>query len=303
MLNLRTLAATLLLGVSPLALHAQLPAALTTDPAPDKSFPATLETMQIPSHGAALNALVYVAAGPGPHPTVVLLHGFPGNEKNLDLAQSIRRAGWNVLFFNYRGSWGSPGDFSFAHAQEDVQSALVYLRDPANAKTLRVDPTRLVLIGHSMGGFMAAYTGAHDPHLRAVALISAADMAGRAAMPPGAPASARPQVISGAATALEHEGMAPLAGCTPTSLATELVDHATDWAILPMAAKLAAYPMLVVSSDDGLAAATDALVAALRTDGDRKVEARHLPTDHSYSDHRIELQTIVLHWLQQQTNP
>jgi pimeloyl-ACP methyl ester carboxylesterase len=70
-----------------------------------------MDTFQIPSHGAMLNAFVYIAAGVGPHPAVVLLHGFPGNERNLDLAQDMRRAGWDVLYFNYRGSWGSPGDF------------------------------------------------------------------------------------------------------------------------------------------------------------------------------------------------
>src|SRR5450756_1053380 len=44
---------------------------------PDRSNAAAMQTMQIPSHGALLNALVYVAAGAGPHPAVVLLHGFP----------------------------------------------------------------------------------------------------------------------------------------------------------------------------------------------------------------------------------
>jgi pimeloyl-ACP methyl ester carboxylesterase len=58
-----------------------------------------------------LNAVIYVAAGKGPHPTLLLLHGFPGNEQNLDLAQAARRAGWNVLTLHYRGSWGSPGPF------------------------------------------------------------------------------------------------------------------------------------------------------------------------------------------------
>jgi pimeloyl-ACP methyl ester carboxylesterase len=46
----------------------------------------------------------YVASGTGPRPAVVLLHGFPGNERNLDLAQDMRRAGWDVLYLNYRGS-------------------------------------------------------------------------------------------------------------------------------------------------------------------------------------------------------
>ena len=54
-------------------------------------------SFQIPSHGAMLNALPYVAEGPGPHPVVLLLHGFPGNEKKLDVAQAIRRDGWDVV--------------------------------------------------------------------------------------------------------------------------------------------------------------------------------------------------------------
>jgi uncharacterized protein len=89
----------------------QLPSALTQDPPADKAYPAAMQSFQIPSHDGKLDALMYITAGSGPHPTVVLLHGFPGNEKNLDLAQAIRRDGWNVLWFNNRGSWGSPGDF------------------------------------------------------------------------------------------------------------------------------------------------------------------------------------------------
>ena len=70
-------------------------------PAPRRVDSASMQTMQIASHGALMNALVYVAAGAGPHPAVILLHGFPGNERNLDLAQDMRRAGWDVLYFNY----------------------------------------------------------------------------------------------------------------------------------------------------------------------------------------------------------
>src|ERR1700749_4027087 len=154
----------------------QLPSAITTDPEPDKAYPAAMETFQIPSHGAMLNALAYVAQGAGPHRVVVLLHGFPGNEKNLDLAQAIRRDGWDVVYFDYRGSWGSPGDFSFTHSIEDTQAAIAYLRDADHAKKLRSDPAYIVLIGHSMGGFMARYVGAQDSAIKAVGLISAADM-------------------------------------------------------------------------------------------------------------------------------
>ena len=56
--------------------------------------------------------LFLLASGTQPHPTVILLHGFPGYEQNIDLAQSLRRDGWNVLAMHYRGAWGSQGTFS-----------------------------------------------------------------------------------------------------------------------------------------------------------------------------------------------
>ncbi|HEX8904287.1 MAG TPA: hypothetical protein VF771_05555, partial [Longimicrobiaceae bacterium] len=72
-------------------------------PARDTAAPPSLEELSFTSQGQRLNGLMYVARGRGPHPTVILLHGYPGNERNLDLAQALRRAGMNVLFFDYRG--------------------------------------------------------------------------------------------------------------------------------------------------------------------------------------------------------
>ena len=276
-----------------LHLHAQqLPAAITTDPAPDKAYPAAIETFQIPSHGAKLNALAYIAEGAGPHPVVLLLHGFPGNEKNLDLAQAIRRDGWTVVYFDYRGSWGSPGDFSFTHSIEDTQSAIAYMRDPANAKKLRSDPKDIVLVGHSMGGFMARYVGAKDPAIKGVGLISAADMGVDIAN------STKPgqekEAIAHLATGLAKNGMAPLAGCTPESLAKEIFANAAAWNTVNLAPKLANRPVLVITSDDGLAPSNDAFVAALRKAGATDLTTVHLTTDHSYSDQRIALEEAVL---------
>jgi pimeloyl-ACP methyl ester carboxylesterase len=271
------------------------PAALNQDPAPDKANPALIDTFQLPSHGELLNAFVYVTAGAGPHPTVLLLHGFPGNERNLDLAQSLRRAGYNVLYFNYRGAWGSPGNFSFTHAIEDTQAAIAYLRDPANAKRLRTDPTNLILIGHSMGGMIAAYVASQDQAIRAVGLISAADMAGRVlpAVKAGRQAAALPHI----AASLAAEGLAPLAGCTPEGLAQELLANAATWDIRSLAPKLVTRPVLILTSDDGGAAPLQQLATNLTQLGDTHVASQHLATDHSYSDHRIALQVAVLNFL------
>lgn len=54
------------------------------------------------SHEARMNGLIYWAAGEDPYPVALFLHGFPGNEKNFDLAQAVRRAGWDAIYFNYR---------------------------------------------------------------------------------------------------------------------------------------------------------------------------------------------------------
>ena len=89
-----------------------------------------------------MNALLFVAAGKGPHPTVILMHGLPGNERNLDLAQAIRRAGWDVLTFTYRGAWGSAGDFSISNAMEDTAAALDFARSDAGAKLASTPPHR-----------------------------------------------------------------------------------------------------------------------------------------------------------------
>ena len=44
----------------------------------------------------------------------------------------------------------------FTHSIEDTAAAVAYLRQPEVAKSLRLDPARIVLLGHSMGGFSGA---------------------------------------------------------------------------------------------------------------------------------------------------
>ena len=118
-------------------------------------YPAAVTELTIKSHGKQMSGFAYLAAGEGPHPTILLLHGYPGNEKNLDVAQAMRSKGWNVVFFHYRGSWGSEGEFSFRGAEQDVQVVLDYMMKEENASRLRIDPSQVSIVGHSMGGHMA----------------------------------------------------------------------------------------------------------------------------------------------------
>jgi pimeloyl-ACP methyl ester carboxylesterase len=262
-----------------------IPRAIFTDPPADSKYPAKMTVIHIPSGSVLINGLVYSPSGAGPHPTLVICHGLPGNEKNLDLAQAVRRAGWNAVTFNYRGSWGSPGVYRFGQNLEDADAVLAYLRDPANAGKLGVDTKRIAIAGHSMGGWVAAHTASHDKSLIGAILISAADM--------GRVGEAPPERME---VGLRDE-MESLAGVTPHAMVEELTANGKRFALKNAVAGLVEMPLLVLTSDDGLAKHTDELIAAIKAQGGSKVTTQHATTDHSWSDHRIALESIVIEWL------
>ena len=263
--------------------------ALSGDPPVERSFPASTSAHAIHSGGSNLNALLYTAAGRGPHPTVLLLHGLPGNEQNVDLAQCMRRAGWNVLTIHYRGSWGSPGIFTFANCIEDAAAAIHWLRSEAG-NALRVDGRAIAVVGHSMGGFVAAHTVAHTPDLLGAALISGVDLG----MAFGCTEQGSAEIDDNVGISA---GLHILRGTSACSLADEARANAGRWRLTNYAERLATHPTLLVTADDGFATGSDALADAIIARGSELVTRAHFPTDHSYSDHRIRLQVVVLRWL------
>jgi len=273
------------LCAAPTALGQSVPAAIFTDPPADAAHPAKMTVLHIPSHGVLINGIAYQPAGAGLHPTLVICHGLPGNEKNLDLAQAVRRAGWNVITFNYRGSWGSPGVYRFTQNLEDADAVLAYLRDPSTATRLGIDTQRIAIAGHSMGGWVVAHTAAHDPALIGAILISAGDM-GRLGEEP------QDRLMADMA-----DNMEGLSGVTAQSMADEDRANAKAFRMENAAAGLTQTPLLVLTSDDGLAPDSDALVHAIEAKGGHKVTTIHVATDHGWSDHRIALESAILTWL------
>ena len=266
------------------AMDDSVPAAIYADPAHDSQFPATVVVLHIPSHGSAINGLDYGPSGRGPHGVLVLCHGLPGNEKNLDLAQAVRRAGWVAVTFNYRGSWGSPGRFSFRGNLDDAAAVLTYLRQPGNAQKLRGDPKRIALMGHSMGGWVAAQTGAADREVIGTLLISAWDPTVR--------------TTHKALVADMADDMETLAGVTPESMALQVEALPKSLGLSQAAAGLKEKPLLVLTADDGLQPAGEALIQAIKAQGGNQASISHVATDHSWSDRRIDLETRTILWLQ-----
>ncbi len=263
---------------------------------PDPEFPASIASVVLESAGARLNGIVYVAQGPGPHPLVVLLHGYPGDERNLDLAQAVRRAGWNVLFFHYRGAWGSEGEFSFAGALDDVEAAVRQARAARFAAAHRIDPQRVVLVGHSMGGFLALAAASEMPEVRCVGSLAGANLGAM-----GAALSGDPDRAAAAARAIEAWS-APIRGASGTALVGELERHARRFDTTRRADALAGRPVLLAAGTrDSVAPLADhhaPLVRALERAGADQLTVVILNTDHAFSDQRVTLARHVVAWLE-----
>ena len=142
---------SLLLFVSTNA-FAQSESIILTDLNWDMTSPAFSTELFIPSGNSQIAGLIYSANGLQKHPTLLLLHGYPGNERNLDIAQVVRSHGWNVIYFDYRGSWGSQGKFSFKNCVKDVVNVVAFCNKYQDS--LKIDTSNIVLFGHSMGGWV-----------------------------------------------------------------------------------------------------------------------------------------------------
>jgi hypothetical protein len=132
-----------------------------------KSPLGDLEGVLIYSQGCKLLGTLYRARKEGRSPAAVILHGFPGLERNYDIAHALRKLGYHSLIFHYRGAWGSEGSYTFTGQIDDTLSALAALRSRPD-----VDPERILLVGHSMGSWLAINVGAIDKRVTGVVAIS-----------------------------------------------------------------------------------------------------------------------------------
>ncbi|WP_460307277.1 alpha/beta hydrolase family protein [Actinocorallia aurea] len=269
---------------------------LLEDPPLDAGPPAGTLAVAFASGGELLLGVLHLPAGPGPHPTVVLLHGFPGNERNFDLAQALRRAGYAAVVFHYRGSWGVPGEYSWTHVLEDAAAVTAAVREPAFAAEHRLDPGRVALVGHSLGGFAALMTAAADERVCAVASIAGFDLGAAAAATRSDPAA------RGALAAAFAGELLPLRGTSAEALVAEMEAAGDAWRLARLAPELTGRPVLLVGSgtrDEVTPAAFHhhPLVAAYTARPGPALEHHVFETDHALSDHRVSLTRTVIAFL------
>lgn len=127
----------------------------------------------VPGKRGRLLSVLYTPAGEGPHPVVLLLHGIPGCERNFDISQALRRAGFHVLVFHYSGSWGSDGTYSLKNDLEDADTVLDYMMAD---ETYGFDKDHIYAVGHSMGGFVCGQLTARRREIRGGVLLMPCDI-------------------------------------------------------------------------------------------------------------------------------
>lgn len=233
--------------------------------------------LNIPSSGSLLQGFIYIANGAQKHPLLVLLHGFPGNERNLDLAQIARSRGWNVVYFDYRGSWGSQGKFSFKNCVEDVVNVVAYCK--RNAGMFNIDTTHIVLFGHSMGGFVCLKALSYLPGVKKGFALSTWDIGGDVKMFKG-------NITKIAANA----GRYFVLNATQQELFQPVLNDPAYFNLEGMASALANKQIIMLDEHHQNKVLADALSAANKASFDYEV----WDTDHGFSNTRVSMIKKVL---------
>ncbi|MBQ6000731.1 MAG: alpha/beta fold hydrolase [Clostridia bacterium] len=272
------------------------PKKIFTDPIDvEPGYEPYLYSIPYPSGGVRVNGLLMTAGGREKSPLVVVLHGFPGTERNLDVAQALRMAGCNVAFFHYRGAWGSPGGFSFTHVLEDPHNVIEYFKQPEIAEQYRIDVNNIFVIGHSMGGFAALLTGAARDDLRGVAGIAPYDFAKAYLYAQRDPASASSyRDVMG-------QPLPELDLVSPTVLLDELEANAKDWCFDNQVDKLAGKNVLVFGFDRDASSTMELHILPFIEKAKAKLgdtlRFENYNTDHSYNDKRVAVSRALAEWI------
>lgn len=241
-----------------------------------------VEDVWFGSGGYRLRGRVYRPFEEGRFPAVALCHGYPGDNKNMDLAEELALSGVVVLVFYYRGAWGSEGVYSFEALAPSAVDALKLLRGlPC------VDAGRVGLVSHSMGAIPLTKVMSQDREVKTGVLMApAADLRVWAEGP------ALDAVIPGFLKMAEGK----LAGWNEERLRGDFEKAASGLNPVDSVRGVAAPLLVVVGSADAVTVPESCRLL---------YEAANEPkewvvidgADHGFSEHRAPLMKTVLEWL------
>jgi len=124
-----------------------------------ESFETRMGVVYCNHDGVELAGDLFLPAGPGPHPALIAVHGGGwrvGARVSLhNWGRHLAERGYAVFSVSYRLS--AKGKKTFPAAAHDIVAAVQYIR--GEAKSLRIDPERIGMIGASAGAHLSSLTG------------------------------------------------------------------------------------------------------------------------------------------------
>jgi dienelactone hydrolase len=241
-----------------------------------------VENVSFQSDGTPLLGRLYRPAPEGRYPAVAICHGYPGDTKNMDLAEELALNGIVTLVFYYQGAWGSKGAYRFAKLEPSTRDAVVYLRSLAC-----VDPERVGLVSHSMGALPLSKRMSLDATLKTCVLMS--------------PVSDISLWTNGDAleTVIPHfiqSAKGKLDGMSVEQLRADLKEVTETGNPVNLISAIKGPSMIVVGTEDDVTPPDLCKILYDRAHEPKKwvlIEG----ADHGFSEHRIPLIKAVLDWL------
>ena len=243
-----------------------------------------VEDIGFDSRGNKLKGRTYKPDKQGKHPAVAICHGYPGDTKNMDLAEELALNGYAVLVFYYQGAWGSEGTYRFSNLVPSTMDAVKYLKSLDY-----VDPKRVGLISHSMGAIPLSNVMSKDQSIKTGVLMSpASDISKWLA----------PGVIDNIFNIFLGMAEGKLAYGDAEGYKADLMEAADGLNPMDKIAEIEAPILIMVGSADNVTNPDDC--KALYEKATQPKQWMLIDgADHGYSEHRLILQEKILEWLRE----
>ncbi len=240
-----------------------------------------VENVEIPRGEWSLKGRIY-RTGDTPNPSVILCHGYPGDTKQMDLAEELAFNGYNVLIFYYMGAWGSGGTYRFRNLTPSTRAALEWM-----IQQPYVDETKIALISHSMGAVPLTNLMAEDHRIKTAVLMSpASDLKKWMSQ----------EVLDTVFPIFREMGEGKLATGDQVEYKRDMMWAAQHMNPIEKVRKIDA-PLLVVVGSGDQVTKPESCRLVYEYANDPKEWVLVEGADHGFSEHRIQVQKIILQWL------
>lgn len=241
-----------------------------------------VKNVKIPHGEIILKGRIYKADGEGRKPSAIICHGYPGDTKNMDLAEELALNGYNVLVFFYEGAWGSGGTYRFRNLTPSAKSALEWMLEKPY-----VDPDRIAFISHSMGALPLTKLMSEDSRVKTGVLM--------------APASDTriwlgEEVIDTIFAVFRFMSEGKLATGDDDEYKKDMVEAAKKLNPMDRVADISVPIMVIVGSKDDITK-PDICKALYDKASEPKKWVLIDGADHSFTEHRYPLHREILDWL------